>query len=297
MEACAVAISQNTALSGGEAKSPSRLVSLRYLMTLFDLSEYHDAYDRFQNLIRRIEQQTIDGFEMSVIPADLREVLLLMALACKRLGLNDSVGYLIVRALKLCEGRESENVPNAELRERLRAIEFLFGAECDRQRFFTLTTEESKQFGNPELLGPEVTTAFPSEEMAYEIKEAGSCMALGRYTATVFHLMRVLEKGLRALATELAVPFAIPFEYLNWQNIIEQIESAIKDHEKLKAGKIKTDTLKQYAEIAKQFRYFKDAWRNGVAHSRETYDKGQAISILQHVGEFMSDLVKAGLHE
>jgi hypothetical protein len=109
--------------------------------------------------------------------------------------------------------------------------------------------------------------------------------------------MRVLEKGLKALADNLSVSFAIPFEYLNWQNIIEQIEAKIKELEKLKPGQEKTDKLKAYSEVARQFRYFKDAWRNHVAHSREIYDQQQALSILRHTREFMSDLVKLGLSE
>jgi hypothetical protein len=99
------------------------------------------------------------------------------------------------------------------------------------------------------------------------------------------------------LAAELEVEFAIPFAYLNWQNIIEPIESAIKDLEKLKAGKYKTDTLKAYSEAARHFRYLKDAWRNSVAHQRVTYEKEEALSIFRHVSEFMVDLVNLGLHE
>ena len=52
-----------------------------------------------------------------------------------------------------------------------------------------------------------------------------------------------------------------------------------------------------YSEAAEQFTFVKDAWRNHVAHSRETYDLEQALSIMRHTGEFMNDLVKLGLKE
>jgi hypothetical protein len=109
--------------------------------------------------------------------------------------------------------------------------------------------------------------------------------------------MRVLEKGLKALATNLGVSFSIPFDYQNWQNVIEQIEKEIGKLGTLPPGQPKTDKLRSYSEIAKQFHYFKDAWRNGVAHSRETYSPEQALSVFRHVKEFMQDIVKLGLKE
>jgi hypothetical protein len=184
-----------------------------------------------------------------------------------------------------------------ELSHRLEAIAFLFQTQTDKHRFFRLTPEESRMFDGVDLFGAEVTKAFPSSETTYEITEAGKCLALGRHTATVFHLMRVLEKGLKALAAKLNIQFSIPFDYQNWQNIIEQIESEIKKLDQQKAGQFKTDTLKSYSELAKQFRYFKDAWRNTVSHSRESYGPEQALSIYRHVREFMVDLAKLGLSE
>ena len=131
-----------------------------------------------------------------------------------------------------------------------------------------------------------------------DLQEAGVCFAVHRHTACVFHCMRVAEKGLRALATELQVPFAIPFEYENWQNIIEMTEKAIRGLEqKLPKGAAKSDKLKLYSEAATQFFYFKHAWRNHVAHARDTYDGTQAKTILEHVGQFMKYLAEGGLHD
>src|SRR5579872_763929 len=277
-------------------ENPHRLVSLWDIVKLFRLDEYHEGYDRFQELIFAIDGEMIQG-NLQVTDAQRRafkEVLLLLKDQCEKLALDDSIHVMIARAIGLSE---LEGVSKAILAERLQSINFLFGTRCDRHKFFTLTESESLKFENSKLFGNAVAAAFPSEEFTYEVKEVGSCFALGRYTATVFHLMRVLEKGLKALANELTVPFSTPFDYLNWQNIIESIECEIKNLEKLKAGKYKADTLKAYSEIAKQFRYFKDAWRNGVAHSRETYTKVQARSILAHVGEFMNDIVKLGIRE
>ncbi len=47
---------------------------------------------------------------------------------------------------------------------------------------------------------------------------------------------------------------------------------------------------------AAQFRYFKDAWRNHVAHMRKDYGAGDAWQTLVHVRDFM-ELLSARLHE
>jgi hypothetical protein len=64
----------------------------------------------------------------------------------------------------------------------------------------------------------------------------------------------------------------------NWKNVIDGIEKKIRELEGMKTGQVKDAKLKAYSEAAVQFRYFKDAWRNHVAHLRATYDDDQAHS-------------------
>jgi len=105
----------------------------------------------------------------------------------------------------------------------------------------------------------------------------------------VFHLMRVLERGLNVLAGRLAVSF----DRRNWENVINDIESAIK---KAVSGS-DPEQRKLYAETARHFRFIKDAWRNDIMHVRDEYDEGKALSVLTHVHEFMRALAVAGLSE
>jgi SNF2 family DNA or RNA helicase len=74
--------------------------------------------------------------------------------------------------------------------------------------------------------------------------------------------------------------------------VIDNIESKISDLRSLPKGQAKDDLLTFYSEGAVQFRYFKDAWRNHVAHLREEYDRDQARSILTHTCDFMEHLAK-----
>jgi hypothetical protein len=141
-----------------------------------------------------------------------------------------------------------------------------------------------------DLFGEAVSAKFP--DAVSDIREAGNCFATGRHTACVFHLMRVLEKGLFALAKSLRIKTLKTFNYENWQNIIDQIESKIREAEKSPRSPKKTENLKRLGDAAKEFRYIKNAWRNHVMHSRVSYNESEAESILRHVGEFIKALAK-----
>ena len=143
------------------------------------------------------------------------------------------------------------------------------------------------------LFGEPVLESFPSA--SGDITAAGRCFALDEHTACVFHLMRATERGLHALHLHLN-PNANP-TYENWQNIIEQIEKEIRLREKLPRGHAKTEQLKMCAEAAVQFLYFKDAWRNHVSHSRETYDRHGATKIMNAVREFLRHLSENEIDE
>jgi hypothetical protein len=72
-----------------------------------------------------------------------------------------------------------------------------------------------------QLFTAQVEAAFPSA--TYDIKEAGKCLALRRNTASVCHVMRILEIGLRALAKRLRVPY----ENKPWNYVIEVAEKRL----------------------------------------------------------------------
>lgn len=124
---------------------------------------------------------------------------------------------------------------------------------------------------------------FPSIEG--EATEAATCYALERYTACVFHLMRLLEFGLASLASALGVSITNP----NWHQVLQACEQRI--------GTLKKDGVPDWKEVepfyngaALEFRHFQRALRNHTAHGRDTYTQSQARTVLDHVGSFMKHL-------
>jgi hypothetical protein len=127
-----------------------------------------------------------------------------------------------------------------------------------------------------------VEEAFPST--ASNVASAIKCYMYDENTASVFHSMRVLEGGLKVFAGALGLPFGTEV----WHVVIDQIEAEIRDLERgWPKGKSKTEFLQFYSTAAKEFRYFKDGWRNYVSHNMNYYDAPQALSALNHVRDFM----------
>ena len=124
-------------------------------------------------------------------------------------------------------------------------------------------------------------------ETELDIFSAVDCYALGHSTACVFHCMRILERGLSALAHDVELTFDVQ----QWNEIIEQIEARIVlARKKLPRGVDKNERMQFLSEAAKEFFYFKDGWRNYVSHNRGNYDENQALSTLEHVRSFMNHL-------
>ena len=72
-------------------------------------------------------------------------------------------------------------------------------------------------------------TWYQFREVRDDIISAIDCYAMGHNTACVFHLMRVAERGLRALAKERQVTWPKhPIEWATWQDILGEIEKKVK---------------------------------------------------------------------
>ena len=173
----------------------------------------------------------------------------------------------------------------ADLFSELDHLDGSLGYELQKEAVFRVPPEHKGYYEQNNLFGKKVSKAFPSCER--DIRRAGSCYALSQEDACVHHLMLVLERGLNALATKVGVPY----QRANWQNIIDQIGS------KLKSTPRSTDR-DFYLEVNAQFGFLKDSYRNHSEHARDDhYDMPKALSILNHVREFMLALEKGGLTE
>jgi hypothetical protein len=159
--------------------------------------------------------------------------------------------------------------------------------------FKMIPSDRVKYYRQDALFGDEVSKQFPSA--LSDTREAGNCFAVGCFTASVYHLMRVLEHGLIAQARI----FHVDTSYENWNKIIEQIETKVRD--------LATDPNRPpdwkavqefHSQAAQSFILFKNAWRNYVAHTRGSfYTPERAEEIFVGVKSFMIKLAEGGLKE
>ena len=92
-----------------------------------------------------------------------------------------------------------------EMAARLKDFRSKLERELNDRFFLYLNEEEAKQFQSTQPFGPQVASAFPAT-VNTELCEASKCLALGRYTACVFHLMHVMEAAVQVFGKKLALP-------------------------------------------------------------------------------------------
>lgn len=166
--------------------------------------------------------------------------------------------------------------------------------ELRRRVFLFMPTAHLVLFQKPETWWGTSLASFPSAK--HDATEACRCYVVGCYTACVFHLMGVLQAGLYAMAIDLKVPFKHSIELAEWNAVITGIEAKIEPLRNLPKSDQRDELLTFFSGCAAQFRYFKDAWRNHVAHMRKDYSGTEAWQLLVTVRDFMN-MLSTRLHE
>jgi hypothetical protein len=219
------------------------------------------------------------------------DVFLKFADECTRLGLATTAATLRrmaqSRAGKFTYGDVQQL--EEELHGRLRD-------ELEARICLMIETEKAKFFAEPHLFDTKdvkVSDHFPSA--IYDIEEAGKCFALDRYTACVFHLMRVMEVGLRALGASLNDPTLDPKTNPTWGRILNR-----GDKELAKPANDRSPEWRTKADFFEgahaTLRAVSIAWRNPTMHLEKTYNEERALDIFNAVKGTMRHLA-TGLRE
>jgi hypothetical protein len=243
---------------------------------------------RFGTSDTKVHDHTLNQFH---------RILELIKEECKNLGLDHTLkmtegieGRCLLRTVGTMGIEIGIRYTENDLLSDLDTLEMSFRNELRGELIFRIAPDKNRYFEKDDLFGSEVANAFPSA--ADNIRNAGTCFAVEQWDASVFHLMRVLERGLRVMA----IRFNVSFQNATWNTIIQDVETSIGGM----SPSFGADWREQrtfYSEAARHFRFLKDAWRNHIMHLGDDYDEGKALSVLRHVHELMQTLVKGGLHE
>ena len=222
-------------------------------------------------------------------PEILNDYLTKMDWLCNRL-LEMQLNMSLITAVKIIKYIEQHQRPDTNLANYISELNDRVFDELNTRLVFIISSKE-EEFYNPEgtIFGVEVANKLNKlPKWIDDIVEAGNCFAVGRYTACVFHLMRVMESAVQKFGKKLKINL-IP-EKESWYKISQHINNAIKvlPEKTLK----ETNKKDKYAAILIHLDNVRRVWRNDVMHPTETYTSEQAEDILRAVKIFIKDLVK-----
>lgn len=282
--------------SAGFGCSEHPLWDSRRLWSLWDMINFH-LY-QFWRLwvglhwhLETIKKRSL-GKEQYIIPeAERKEIESFIEELYKFLSTLYLGGSIrTIHHLKKLYGREYSYNELIKLLERLpNDIE----DDTKPQFFFHYQEDMALLLLNREKKWDAVLKAF--ESVKPEIEAGIDCYAIGHNTACIFHMMRIAEFGLRAIAKERGVKSVgkktTPIEWATWGQVISEIEKTITEIRNTKPAGLKKDTaLAFYTTIVSDLRALLHNYRDKTMHFREFYDSGEAESAIFRVHSLMATL-------
>jgi hypothetical protein len=141
------------------------------------------------------------------------------------------------------------------------------------------------------LFCQEVAAKFQTNA-AFEIDEAAKCLALARPTASVFHLMRTMEVGIKGVAQCLGIPDPVRAADRNWGAILRAMKGDIDSRSGASPTKMWTlsGDKEFFEEIYVSIDAVRIAWRNTTMHVEKKYTDDEAEHVFVAVKGFMKRL-------
>jgi hypothetical protein len=203
---------------------------------------------------------------------------------CRRLRLLVPLEY-IKNARRILADRNA-GMKNGLLGRHLNTLVAAIEIELRGRSVIAIRPEHTDYYTGKKFFDPDVYTKFPSA--SFDFSEAGKAFALSRYTACVFHLMRVLEIGINAVRQCLAIPDPIKAADRNWGVALRNVKNEL-DRRQSKLWQDARDK-EVFEEIYVSLDAVRNPWRNATMHVENTYTEQDADHILVVVCGFMRAL-------
>ena len=276
---------------------PGRLVSLWEIVNTLNAIKFARTWESLCRIREKCEDDAA-GQRQSVFNAN--EAHILQQLLSDLQAMQDAVrlGDGFLQIVNLRDALDADGPWfNNEIGRLLRGIEERIGMDLSAMVFVQVPMDKAKFFNDPiNPLGKEVHDAFESARP--DILAAGNCLALDLNTAAVFHLMRIVEFGMRDLAVELGVRWMHKtVETADWGALIKgmrgKIERRQRKWDKSKRKKRgENDLLRFYSGLVDEMNVFRENWRNNTMHAHNFYTELEAFGVYIRVRDFMIKLAK-----
>ena len=255
-------------------KIPSHgLWSLWDIMVKFHLTNVLRSFDDLKEFLGRDDWSNLHR-ELGEMLGHLRET-------CSELELSEHLIRQIDHALSLWRGGANEQV----MRPLVDALLGPLIRELVEPLFFMVPKEDAQDFFSPEPDRRQGAKQF--SQAIKDLDEAGKCVALERYTASVFHSVRAVEYLLRALARHLSVELSDEqLTYASMRTIYRATKKKLDAVTDTERSHEREATMRFYSDAADRCLFFADL-RNSVTHARTFYNDLEAINIFNKVHELL----------
>jgi len=156
-------------------------------------------------------------------------------------------------------------------------IESRFADHLSFIRLYVMPESMVKLTGRADtLLNPETAELYTS--LWFDCEEAAKCLCFGRFTACVFHSMRMLEVAISSIAKRLSIPDPSKADR-SWGNMLNAIKMKMDELYPKKSRTVGCEGGK-LEELYVTLDAAKGPWRNGTMHVDSVYNEEQAHHIL-----------------
>jgi hypothetical protein len=180
---------------------------------------------------------------------------------------------------------------SADMRLRFDSVSSVIHSELSQRLLYAVATEKAEYCDPNWLTDTQIFSAFP--EAFAEFQRAGYCYAFDECTASVFHLMRVIDSGLRLVCKSLGQTY----DNRNWDGIGKKIEAEMsKKYQDRTEDWRKSEPF--YSEVLTDIRAISRAHRNPALHDIDRkYSDADAKYLIEFTKAFMVHLAKNGMKE
>jgi HEPN domain-containing protein len=238
-----------------------------------ELKAHIEKFSKLTDEIRKMWTQTLDKAEKS----------------CKPLQLQSALAY-IVRMRRVLDRLYLDNILEtpkiiADMQNAMKEFGARVLDELNSRTFMFIPPQRVEFWSEAPLLSKKVQRRY--RKACDDMVEAGKCLAAGRFTACVFHLMRVAEIGAKSLIKKLKLTIS---HKATLGVIARDIDAEIVKMPT--ATQKETDRKAAFSKTADHLSHITNGWRNKTMHPGESYNEDQAMLMFKNVREFMNLLIE-----
>lgn len=166
-----------------------------------------------------------------------------------------------------------KGAPLGDIQTSLMLIAEGIRAELNTKSFVAVPPSKRHLFADGKHFGDLVADQFPG--LAFNINEAGKCMALGRWTASTFHSILCLEGAIRALTRHLQIPDPTTGAARNWSAIGRSVNDEMQRRWPPRGG-ASDPNFKKIDRVFGALRALQNPYRNETMHLSASYSESEA---------------------